>query len=249
MKISKVLVVDDEPQARRVLRTALVAQGFEVNDAKSGEEALEKLRDEPPDVILLDLKMPGIGGIEACREIRASSEVPIIVVSARKSREDRVEALEAGADQYIAKPCGIEELVACIHAVNRRVHALRSSVLVLGDVKIDFETHQVERKEGVVHLTATEFKLLHFFASHPGEVISHRRILQAVWGPDYGDEIEYLRVFINQLRKKIEPDPANPAYILTAPSAGYRLCLPRQGDTQNAGAGPRTSASTGAGSA
>jgi len=245
MKISKVLVVDDEPQARRVLRTALIAQGFEVNDAKSGEEAIERLREEPADVILLDLKMPGIGGIEACREIRASSEVPIIVVSAKKSREDRVEALEAGADQYITKPCGIEELVACIHAVNRRVHALHSSTLVLGEVKVDFETHEVKRKDGLMHLTATEFKLLHFLASHPGEVISHRRILQAVWGPDYGDEIEYLRVFINQLRKKVEPDPANPAYILTAPSAGYRLFLPRTGDPWKVDTGPRRSLSAG----
>lgn len=226
MRISKILVVDDEPQARRVLRTALIAQGFEVNDATSGEEAIQRLREEQPDVILLDLKMPGMGGIEACREIRASSEVPIIVVSARKARQDRIEAFEAGADQYVAKPFGIEELVACIHAVDRRVNSVRSSNLILGEVKVDFETHEVERKDGAVHLTAKEFKLLHFLALHAGEVVSHRRILQAVWGPDYGDEVEYLRVFINQLRKKIEPDPANPAYILTDPSAGYRLSLP-----------------------
>lgn len=225
MRISRILVVDDEPQARRVLRTALVAQGFEVNDAASGEEAIQRLREEPPDVILLDLRMPGMGGIEACREIRASSEVPIIVVSGRKSRQERIEAFEAGADQYVGKPFGIEELVARIHAVDRRVNSIRSSNLVLGDVKVDFETHEVERTDGVVHLTAKEFKLLHFLASHAGEVVSHRRILQAVWGPDYGDEVEYLRVFINQLRKKIEPDPANPAYILTDPSAGYRLSL------------------------
>jgi two-component system KDP operon response regulator KdpE len=218
-------VVDDEPQARRVLRTALVAQGFEVNDAASGEEALEKLREDSPDAILLDLKMPGIGGLEACREIRASSEVPIIVVSGKKSRQDRIQAFEAGADQYVAKPFGIEELVACIRAVDRRANSASTSSLVLGEVRVDFETHEVERKDGVVHLTAKEFKLLHFLASHADEVISHRRILQGVWGPDYGDEVEYLRVFINQLRKKIEPDPAKPAYILTDPSAGYRLSL------------------------
>ena len=229
MKPSRILVVDDEPQARRVLRTALVAQGFEVNDAASGEEALEKLREESPEAILLDLKMPGMGGIEACREMRSSSEVPIIVVSAKKSRKDRTEAFEAGADQYITKPCGIEELVACIRAVNRRVNAFRSTTLVLGDVKVDFETHEVQRKDGVVHLTAKEFKLLHCLASYPGEIISHRRILQAVWGPDYGNEVEYLRVFINQVRKKIEPDPANPTYILTEPYAGYRLCIPSNG--------------------
>jgi two-component system, OmpR family, KDP operon response regulator KdpE len=226
VKLSRILVVDDEPQARRVLRIALVAQGFEVNDARSGEEALEKMREDSPDLILLDLKMPGIGGIQACREIRSCSETPIIVVSGKKSRQDREEAFEAGADQYITKPFGIEELLARIHAVNRRASSVRSPTLVLGQVKINFETHEVERRDGVVHLTAKEFKLLYCLASHPGDVLSHRRILQAVWGPDYGDEVEYLRVFINQLRKKIEPDPANPAYILTDPSAGYRLCVP-----------------------
>lgn len=226
MSISRILVVDDEPQARRVLRTALVAQGFEVNDAASGEEALTKLREEPPDVVLLDLKMPGMGGLDACREIRASSELPIIVVSGKKSGQDRVEAFEAGADQYVTKPFGIDELVACIHAVDRRINSTGCSNLVLGEVKVNFETHEVARKDGVVHLTAKEFKLLHFLALHANEVMSHRRILQGVWGPDYGDEVEYLRVFINQLRKKIEQDPAKPAYILTDPSAGYRLSIP-----------------------
>lgn len=221
----KILVVDDEPQARRIVRTALVAQGFELNDACSGEEAVEKLRLESPDVILMDLKMPGIGGIQACREIRAVSEVPVIVVSARNTREARTEAFEAGADQYIAKPCGIEELVARIRAVKRRVDSLRSPILRLGDVEVNFETHEVRQKNEVMHLTAKEFKLLYCLAAQPGEVISHRRLLQAVWGPDYGDEVEYLRVFINQLRKKVEPDPANPAYILTDPSAGYRLAI------------------------
>jgi two-component system, OmpR family, KDP operon response regulator KdpE len=226
MTSSKILIVDDEPQARRVLRTALVAQGFEVNDARSGEEALDRLREEPPDVILLDLKMPGMGGIEACREIRASSEVPIIVVSAKNSRKDRAEAFEAGADQYVTKPCGIEEVVARIRAARRSADSLRSPVLILGDVEVDLETHEVKRKDGVAHLTDKEFKLLRCLASHHGAVVSHRRILQAVWGPDYGDEVEYLRVFINQLRKKIEPDPANPVYIVTDPSAGYRLSIP-----------------------
>jgi two-component system, OmpR family, KDP operon response regulator KdpE len=233
VKISSILIVDDDPQARRVLRTALVAQGFEVNDTRSGEEALDRLRDESPDVILLDLKMPGIGGIETCREIRASSEVPIIVVSAKTSRKDRTEAFEAGADQYIAKPIGIEELIACIHAVNRRINQSYSPVLQLGDVEVNFETHEVKRNDLVVHLTAKEFKLLRCLASHPGEVISHRRLLQAVWGPDYGDEVEYLRVFINQLRKKIEPEVANPVYILTDPSIGYRLLIPPQSRPAN----------------
>ncbi|HZT33388.1 MAG TPA: response regulator transcription factor [Bryobacteraceae bacterium] len=225
----KVLVVDDDPQARRVLRTALVIQGFEVNDARSGEEALEKLRKETPDTILLDLKMPGMGGIDACRQIRELSEVPIIIVSARNSTEDRTEAFEAGADQYVSKPCGIQEIVARIRAAKRRADLVRSPALSLGEVEVNFETHEVKRPDGTMHLTAKEFKLLHFLASRAGEIVSHRRILQAVWGPDYGDEVEYLRVCINQLRKKIELDPASPVHLLTEPSVGYRLSLPRAG--------------------
>lgn len=228
MRIPRILIVDDEPQTRRVLRIALTAQGFEVNDARSGEEALEKLREEPPDVVLLDLKMPGMGGIEACREIRASSEAAIIVVSARKSAEDRTEAFEAGADQYVPKPCDIQELLARIRSVKRRGASFQPRLLVLGDVEVDFETHEVKRQDGILRLTAKEFNLLHCLASHPNAVLSHRRILQAVWGPDYGNEVEYLRVFINQLRRKIEPDPAKPVYILTEPSAGYRLHVPPQ---------------------
>ncbi len=226
MSVSSILIVDDEPQARRVLRIALVAQGFEVNDAKSGEQALDELRAQPPDVVLLDLRMPGMGGLEACREIRSSSDVPIIVVSAGKSIRDRVEAFEAGVDQYITKPCDIQELIARIRAVKRRADSLHPLVLVLGDVEVNFESHEVKRKDGVVLLTAKEFKLLRCLASHKGEGVTHRRLLQAVWGPDYGEEVEYLRVFINQLRKKIEPDPAHPVYILTDPSLGYRLSVP-----------------------
>jgi two-component system, OmpR family, KDP operon response regulator KdpE len=226
MTSTKILIVDDEPQARRVLRAALVAQAFEVDDAATGEEAIEKLRKQSPDIILLDLKMPGMGGIQACREIRASTEVPVIVVSGKKSRQDRTEAYESGADGYLAKPFGIDELVACIRAVKRRVDFQHPRVLVIGDVEVDFETHEMKRKDGVVHLTAKEFKLLRCLATHPGEVVSHRRILQAVWGPEYGDEIEYLRVFIAQLRKKIEPDPHHPIYILTDAASGYRLVIP-----------------------
>jgi two-component system KDP operon response regulator KdpE len=226
MMNSRILVIDDEPQARRVMRTALVAQGFEVSDARSGEDAIETLRQESFDVILLDLKMPGIGGLEACREIRAMSEVPIIIVSAKNSPNDKTQAFQAGADQFIPKPFGIEELVARIRAVRRRIDSQRPRILVLGDVEVNFETHDVKQRNGSLHLTATEFKLLHCLFSHAGQVVSHRRILQTVWGPDYGDEVEYLRVFINQLRKKIEPDRSNPKYIVTDPAAGYRLCVP-----------------------
>jgi two-component system, OmpR family, KDP operon response regulator KdpE len=224
MATTKVMIVDDEPQARRVLRTALIAHGFEVMDAPTGEEAVENLRHETPDVILLDLKMPGIGGLQACREIRERSEVPIIVVSGRKMEQEKVEALESGADDYVTKPAGIEELVARIHAVTRRPSlGSHSRVLRLDSVEIDLESHEVKRGDAVIHLTSKEFKLMYYFLQNAGKVVSHRRLLQAVWGPDYGNEVEYLRVFINQLRKKIEPDPAHPKYILTEPSSGYRF--------------------------
>jgi two-component system, OmpR family, KDP operon response regulator KdpE len=224
MATTKVMIVDDEPQARRVLRTALIAHGFEVMDAPTGEEAVENLRHETPDVILLDLKMPGIGGLQACREIRERSEVPIIVVSGRKMEQEKVEALESGADDYVTKPAGIEELVARIHAVTRRPSlGSHSRILRLDSVEIDLESHEVKRGDAVIHLTSKEFKLLYYFLQNAGKLVSHRRLLQAVWGPDYGNEVEYLRVFINQLRKKIEPDPAHPKYILTEPSSGYRF--------------------------
>jgi two-component system KDP operon response regulator KdpE len=224
MTASKIMIVDDEPQARRVLRTALISQGFEVMDARNGEEALLGLRHESPDVILLDLQMPGIGGLQTCREIRERSEVPIIVVSGRKTEQEKVDALESGADDYVTKPAGVQELVARIHAVTRRPSlGSHSRILRLETVEVDLESHQVKRGDTVVHLTSKEFKLLYHFLQNAGKVVSHRRLLQAVWGPDYGNEVEYLRVFINQLRKKIEPDPAHPKYLLTEPSSGYRF--------------------------
>jgi two-component system KDP operon response regulator KdpE len=229
MNTVKVLVVDDEPQARRLLRIALISRGFEITDARSGEEALDSLRQEAPDVILLDLKMPGLGGIETCRQIRERSEVPIIVVSGEKREMEKVEALESGADDYITKPFGIEELIARMHAATRRPQiGANSKIIRLDSVEIDLESREVKRGEDVTHLTSKEFKLLHYFLQNSGKVVSHRRILQAVWGPDYGDEVEYLRVFINQLRKKIEPDPSHPQYVLTEPSSGYRFApVPR----------------------
>jgi two-component system, OmpR family, KDP operon response regulator KdpE len=225
LSATKVLIVDDEPQTRRVLRIGLIAQGFEVIDARSGEEALESLRSEPPDVILLDLRMPGMGGLQTCREIRCRSEVPVLVVSAGQTEREKVNALESGADDYLVKPFGMEELVARIHAVRRRA-APQTRLLHLGEVAIDLDSREVRRDGRVLHLTAKEFKLLSHLVSHAGEVLSHRGLLQAVWGPDYGNEVEYLRVFINQLRKKIEPDPRHPRYILTEPSAGYRFAPP-----------------------
>ncbi len=226
MNAVRVLIVDDEPQARRLLRTALIGHGFEVTDVASGEQAIENLREALPDVILLDLKMPGIGGIETCRLVRANSDIPIIVVSVTQTSRRKVEALEAGADDYVTKPFEIEELVARIQAVKRRASSMRSHILTLGDVHINLHSRDVRRPGAASHLTDKEFKLLDYLISHAGEVISHRRLLQAVWGPDYGDELEYLRVCISQLRKKVEPDPEHPKYVLTELHAGYRFLHP-----------------------
>jgi two-component system, OmpR family, KDP operon response regulator KdpE len=227
MSMEKILVVDDEPQMRRVMRTTLTAHGYEAVDAHSGEEALLKLEAERFDFILLDLNLPGLGGIPTCRAIRAGSEVPIIVISVRMSEKDKIMALDAGADDYLTKPFGIQELLARIRAVQRRRgKPERPSRLLLDGVTIDFETHRVTGPGRDEHLTPKEFEILHYLASHAGQVIPHRRLLQAVWGPDYGDEVEYLRVFINQLRRKIETDTQNPKYLLTEPWAGYRFVLP-----------------------
>lgn len=228
MRILKILIVDDDVPARRALRSALVAHGFAVRDAATGEEALQEVQAEAPDIVLLDLGEAGGAGLTTCRAIRGLSEAPLLALSRRNSAQDRVDAFEAGADQFIVKPCDLEELIARIRAAQRRIAALRSHLLFLGDVEVNLESREVKRKDGVAHLTAKEFKVLQELAAHPGEVVSHRAILQAVWGPEYGEEVEYLRVFINQLRKKVEPDPGNPAYILTEPSAGYRLALPRR---------------------
>jgi two-component system, OmpR family, KDP operon response regulator KdpE len=219
------LNVDDDPQARRVLKIALVARSFEVDEAASGEEAVEKMRTALPDVVLLDVMLPGMTGIETCRAIRASSDVPVIVISVKKLPRERAEAFEAGADQYLTKPFDIEELIVRIRAVVRRRSVLHSRIVTLDGVVIDLESHEVRRADEVFHLTAKEFKLLYCMAEHAGEVVSHRRLLQAVWGPDYGNEVEYLRVFINQVRKKIEPDPRNPRSLITEPSIGYRLAI------------------------
>ena len=217
--------VDDDPQARRALRIALIARGFEVDEAVNGEEAIDKLRIEIPDVVLLDVVLPGMSGIETCRAIRVHFDLPVIIISVKKLARERADAFEAGADQYLTKPFDIEELIVRIRAVVRRTRASHLRVLHLDGAEIDLESHEVRRDGIAVHLTAKEFKVLHCLAEHAGEVVSHRRLLQAVWGPDYGTEVEYLRVFINQVRKKIEPDPRNPRYLMTEPSIGYRLAL------------------------
>jgi two-component system KDP operon response regulator KdpE len=230
MSNGHILVVDDEPQIRRVMRMTLVAQGYEVSDARCGDDALELLRSEKYDLILLDVNMPGISGMQTCREIRAGSDLPIIMLTVRNSERDKVEALDAGADGYVAKPFNTSELMARIRAVLRRTGfplGDTPSHVHLGDVEIDFEARKIITRTEQLRLTLKEFDLLWYLASHANKTITHRELLRAVWGPDYGDEQEYLRVFINRLRKKIESSPSDPKYLLTEPWVGYRLELPK----------------------
>jgi two-component system KDP operon response regulator KdpE len=222
-----ILIVDDEPQIRRVMLTTLSSHGYTVVEAKSGEEALDLIRADRPDLIILDVNLPGISGLETCREIRASSEVPIIMLTVRNRERDKVQALDAGADDYVVKPFGVEELMARIRAALRRAAPGESiPAFASDDLTIDFEKRAVTVKGNPVKLTPKEFELLRQLVANTGKSQAHRRLLQAVWGPDYGDENEYLRVFINQLRKKIEPDPSHPRYIHTEPWIGYRFDPP-----------------------
>lgn len=223
MSQSHILVVDDEPQIRRTLRATLVPHGYTVADAASGEEALELLNTTPPDLVLLDLNMPGMGGLAACQAIRETSDAAIIVLTVRDSERDKVAMLDAGADDYVCKPFSTPELLARIRAALRRVPADAPVELTLGDLTIDFATRRVLGRGRTLRLTPKEYDLLHYLTASANQVIPHRKLLQAVWGPEYGDEVEYLRVFINQLRKKVERDPANPRYLLTEPWVGYRL--------------------------
>lgn len=224
---ARILVVDDEPQIRRVLKTALVAKGYEVLAAKSGEEALELLRSQGVDLIVLDLMLPGLSGAEVCREIRRSMQIPIIILSVRGAERDKVEALDSGADDYVTKPFGMDELLARIRAVMRRsAPESGAQLLKLGELVINFEERSVSCRGEKVHLTPKEYELLKYLATNAGKVMTHRRLLQAVWGPDYECQTEYLRTFINQLRKKIEPNPNLPRYILTEPWVGYRFVSP-----------------------
>jgi two-component system KDP operon response regulator KdpE len=228
MSTSTILVVDDEPQIRRVMLTTLTSHGYSVIEAASGEEALGKIRMERPDLILLDVNMPGISGLETCAEIRTSSDVPIIMLTIRNSERDKVEALDAGADDYVVKPFGVQELMARIRAALRRSSPGDATpAFASDDLRIDFEKRVVSVKDRPVRLTPKEFELLRHLVANRGKALGHRRLLQAVWGPDYGEETEYLRVFINQLRKKIEPDPHKPRYIHTEPWVGYRFDPPQ----------------------
>ena len=228
MNAAAILVVDDEPQIRRVLRSTLSSQGHVIREASTGEEAVEAVRKERPDLILLDVNMPGIGGIEAAREIREMCDAPIIMLTVRNAERDKVIALDAGADDYVVKPFGIEELLARIRAALRRyVPGEAIPTFISRDLAIDFESRQMTVRGRDVHLTPKEFEVLKLLVANLGKPLSHRRLLQAVWGPEYGEETENLRVVINQLRKKIESDPARPKYIVTEPWVGYRFQAPK----------------------
>jgi two-component system KDP operon response regulator KdpE len=226
MSAGRILVVDDEPQIRRIMRTTLTGAGYEVDDAKTGEEALEKLRDYHPDLVLLDMNMPGMGGLAVCREIRAGTGVGIIMLTVRNTEADKVQALDAGADDFVNKPFSTPELLARIRAALRRVPASPQSSptrIRVGKLVIDFAGRTAFNGVRTSHLTPKELDLVRYLTSHANEAVSHRELLQAVWGPDYGDQVDYLRVFIRNLRKKVESDPDHPEFVSTEPWVGYRF--------------------------
>jgi len=225
MSAGRILVVDDEPQIRRIMRTTLIGAGYEVDDAKTGEEALVKIREYRPDLVLLDMNMPGMGGLAACRAIRSDTTIGVIMLTVRNSEADKVGALDAGADDYITKPFSTPELLARIRAALRRVPASQTSPerITAGRIEIDFTARTVRNGSVTVHLTPKELDLLRYLTERQNEVVKHRELLQAVWGPDYGDQVEYLRVFNKKLRNKIETDPEHPEYITTEPWVGYRF--------------------------
>lgn len=223
---ARILVVDDEPQIRRALSRTLEANGFDVRAVATGEEALASLRWRP-DVILLDLMLPDLDGLEVARRIREQATMPILVLSARGEEPQKVLALDQGADDYITKPFGTDELLARIRVALRHAAGQPTTpVMEVGDLRIDLERRMVSRGGEEVHLTPTEYDVLKYLAQHAGKVMTHRMLLQHVWGPEHIEETQYLHVFMSQLRRKIEPHPARPQYILTEPGVGYRFRPP-----------------------
>lgn len=223
---STVLIVDDEPSIRVSLRTILSGMGFDVVEAARGEEALSLVRTAQFDVVLLDINMPGIGGIEVCRLMRKNSpRLPIVMLTVQGSEDRKVEALDAGADDYVTKPFQLRELVARLRAAVRRnaIEDEQNSLIMIGDVRLDISRHLVQKNGRAVHLTPKQFELLHFLMANAGKPVPHAKLLRTVWGPEYGNELEYLRTFVRQVRMKIEDDPANPTYLLTESHIGYRF--------------------------
>jgi two-component system, OmpR family, KDP operon response regulator KdpE len=221
---SRVLVVDDEPQITRVLRTVLSSQGYQVRTAGEGEAALSSFNEFRPELVITDLFMPHMDGLELCRRIRSMSNVPIIVLSVKGEERSKVEALDSGADDYVTKPFGIDELLARVRAALRRGGSdAEVASFDVGDFRVDLEGRRVHAHGNEVRLTPKEFDLFVYMARHPSRVLTHRTLLEAVWGEASQEQPEYLRVFMGQLRKKLEPDPSNPKYLVTEPWVGYRF--------------------------
>jgi two-component system, OmpR family, KDP operon response regulator KdpE len=223
---ARILVVDDEPQILRALRTNLRGAGYEVTTAETVEEALAEAAMRPPDAVILDLLLPDGSGTDVCRELRRWSDVPVIVLSAVGDETEKVAALDAGADDYVTKPFGIDELLARLRAALRRVNPTAEPVVEVGDLQVDLEKRSVTVRGRPVPLTPHEYGMLALFARNVGKLLTHRTILREVWGPAYGDESHYLHVYVSQLRRKIETDPTRPRYLITEPGAGYRLVEP-----------------------
>lgn len=222
--MQRILVVDDEPQMRRALRAALSSQGYAVELASTGEEALAAVAQATPDLVILDLGLPDMDGGEVCARLRAWSRVPVIVLSVREAEGEKVRALDRGADDYLVKPCGIAELLARIRAALRRARdEVVLPVVRHGELTIDLARRRVQLGGRDVHLTPKEYELLAYLAAHRGKVLTHGMILSRVWGPEYVEAVQYLRVFVSQLRRKIEPDPHRPRYLLTEVGVGYRF--------------------------
>ena len=226
MSGARVLVVDDEPQILRALRTNLRGAGYEVDAAATAAEALETAALRPPDAVILDLILPDGRGTDVCRQLREWTAVPIIVLSAVGEEREKVAALDAGADDYVTKPFGVDELLARLRAALRRTSQPGEPVLRLGDLEIDLEKRLVTVSGKPVSLTPHEFALLRLLAQNEGKLLTHPTLLREVWGPSYGRESHYLHVYVSQLRRKLEADPARPRYLLTEPGAGYRLVNP-----------------------
>jgi len=223
---STVLIVDDEVSIRVSLRTILSGLGFSVVEAARGEESISLVRTAQFDIVLLDINMPGLGGIEVCRLMRKNAPLlPIVMLTVQGSEDRKVEALDAGADDYIPKPFQLRELIARIRAAVRRNFIVeeQNNQILIGDVRLDIERHLVQKKGRRVHLTPKQFDLLHYLMANAGRPVPHAKLLRTVWGPEYGNELEYLRTFVRQVRMKIEDDPANPTYLLTESHIGYRF--------------------------
>jgi len=226
MSSTRVLVVDDEPQLLRALQTTLRGAGYDVDPAATAEEALTKAAVHPPEAVILDLVLPDRSGVEVCRELRGWSKAPILILSAIGEESEKVAALDAGADDYVTKPFGVEELLARLRAALRRAGPVGEPAIHVGELTIDHEKRAVHRDGELIRLTPHEFGMLSLFARNEGKLLTHRAILSEVWGPAYQVESHYLHVYVSQLRRKIERDPTRPRFILTEPGAGYRFVDP-----------------------